>query len=168
MQEWQWFSTKQKYILDNLMANPKCLMLLLEQCPHLSYLNSLAEYVENQPVPHIKTFYLMSRVGNAGGLLHLYSASMGGWQEAHGGHAGLLLWHQRAPAATTVPWGHRPHRWGENNAPSPAIHAANCLHYNCYFQNLLHTNKFPELSVAPVFHLCTDIVMETQFPSDKA
>lgn len=59
-----------------------------------------------------------SRLGNAGGLLRLHSAPLGGGQEAHGEHAGLLLRHQRAAAAAALPWRHRSHRWEGNNATS--------------------------------------------------
>lgn len=71
-----------------------------------------------QKSPHWLLVHPSSRLGYAGGLLRLHSAPLGGGQEAHGEHAGLLLRHQRAAAAAALPWRHRSHRWEGNNATS--------------------------------------------------
>lgn len=66
----------------------------------------------------ITTSFFCIRVGYAGGLLRFHSAPLGGGQEAHGKHAGLLLRHQRATAVAALPRRHRPHRWEGNNTTS--------------------------------------------------
>lgn len=64
---------------------------------------------------------MLSRLGNASCLLHLYPSSLGGGQEPLGEHAGLLLWHQGAPAAAAVPRGHWPHWWEVKNVTLNAL-----------------------------------------------
>lgn len=88
------------------------------------------------PVAHVD-FPALSRLGYAGGLLHLHSAPLGGGQEAHGEHARLLLRHQRAAAAAALPWRHRPHRWEGNNVTSTHSNRAD---FSRYFQNLTHSS----------------------------
>lgn len=84
-------------------------------CPGLSF---TLFFSATQKSPHWLLVHPSSRLGYAGGLLRLHSAPLGGGQEAHGEHAGLLLRHQRAAAAAALPWRHRSHRWEGNNATS--------------------------------------------------
>lgn len=88
------------------------------------------------PAAHV-AFPALSRLGYAGGLLRLHSAALGGGQEAHGEHARLLLWHQRAATAAALPWRHRPHRWEGNNVTSTH---SNRTDFSRYFQKLTHSS----------------------------
>lgn len=110
---------------------------------------------------------MLSRLGHAGGLLRVHPAPLDGGQEAHGEHAGLLLWHQRTPAAAAVPRRHRSHWWAANNntslCPSDQLPTFGLQ----IVQHVAH-QPFSRVTVPPVSHLCTDTVTQSKFPCDKA
>lgn len=105
---------------------------------------------------------LVRRLGDAGGLFCLYSASLGSRQEAFGEHVGLLLWHQRASAAASVPRRHRPHRW------RPRMYR--CIHPCKHIQRIALKPDFQ--SFACPGHLSYTLLRHcyanTQLQSDKS